>query len=213
MSVLSVTNTSEGMAEGSAFVFMPTNIVFEHKEFNDADIEIERIHSAYTEAFEELKILKEKTHKNIGEESAHIFRAQQTIVEDESIREEVIQYIQTDEVCAEVALEVIFSTYKNMFKEIDNNSYNSERVIDIDDVYRRIFRKLITFEEKKLDVLPKNSVVIAEELFPSDTVHMDRNNVVALITEKGGVTSHVSILAKTLGIPAVCGIQNICHYQ
>ncbi len=208
MSILSAVSTSSGFVEGTAYMYAASTLTFEYRNISDAEIEseCERVEKAYQSAITELIALKQATQKQIGVESAHIFRAQQTILEDESIKEEVIAYVRGDKVNAETALTTIFDTYKNMFAQLEEQSYNKERALDLDDVYKRVCRILLGISEQSLAKLPPNSIIVAEQLFPSDTAKMDRQNVRGFVTEKGGVNSHVAILAKSMGIPAVSSV-------
>lgn len=110
--------------------------------------------------------------------------------------------------CAEVGLTTIFNTYYDMFLNLDDG-VNKERATDLNDVSKRILRNLLGFPEMSMKYLPPDTIIVAEELEPSDTAVMDIKNVKGFVTEKGGVTSHVAIIARSYGIPAVCGIDNL----
>jgi phosphotransferase system enzyme I (PtsI) len=166
------------------------------------ELERGRLAQAAEAAVQELVALKEKTRANLGDEYAHIFRSQQTIAEDESILGEVEEILRESEVCAEEALRTVFDNYRSLFAELSDDDYNKGRAADIEDVYKRILRQLLGVGEINLSNLAPNSIIVAEELYPSDTVLMDTGQVDGLITERGGPTSHVAILAKNLGIPA-----------
>ena len=103
---------------------------------------------------------------------------------------------------AEKAAEEVFAKYAKMFEELGEQDYNRERLADLKDVQRRLMRKLLGVEQNDLSRLAPSTIVVAPELLPSDTAMMDRANVCGLITEKGGITSHTAILAKSLGVPA-----------
>lgn len=209
MSTIRAISTSEGLSRGTALVYKSVSLQFEYKSITTEEIEREvtRLKEAYQKATDELVELIQNTQKNIDTDSAYIFRAQQTIVEDESIKEEVVSYINTDLVSAEVALTSIFDTYKDLFNQMEDG-YNKERVLDLEDVYKRLARILIGASNQSLGNLEPNTIIVASELFPSDTANLDVKNVVGFVTEKGGLTSHVSILAKNMGIPSVCGVEH-----
>ena len=100
--------------------------------------------------------------------------------------------------CAELALQEVFDQYKTMFNELADSDYNKERLTDLTDVHTRIMRNILGIREVNLASIPDNSIVIAVELLPSDTALMAREKVNGIITERGGVTSHVAILAKNM---------------
>lgn len=208
MSIIRASILSEGVVSGTAYVYTTPSLTFEYKKIakNNVDNETTRIRKAVDASIAELIVLKETTQKSMGDDFAHIFRTHQTMIEDENILEEIFHYIRQNLVSAEVAVTTIFDTYKDMFSRLEDG-VNKERVADFNDVCNRILRNLLHIPEASLQSLPHKSIVIAEELFPSDTTHMDTQNIVGFITEKGGSTSHVAIIARSLGIPAVFGIE------
>ena len=145
----------------------------------------------------------------MGTEFAHIFRSQQTIAEDEAILGEVAEQIQSQGVCAEAALQSVFNGYRALFDQLGDDDYNKGRGADIEDVYKRILRNLLGLPEATLADIPRGTVIVAEDLYPSDTAGMDPRAVVAMVTQAGGPTSHASILAKNLGIPAAVQVAGI----
>lgn len=198
---------SPGIAEGTAYLFLNPDLTFSKSSVDDIPGEIERLQISAGTAVKELAALKDSVRDRLGDEFAHIFRSQQTIAEDESILGEVEELILEAGENAETALSQIFGTYINLFTELDDSDYNKTRVADVQDVYKRILRILLGIPETRLSDLPAGSIVIADELFPSDTALMDTDKVAGLVTEQGGATSHVAILANNLGIPAAVGVK------
>ncbi len=197
---------SPGMARGRAVVFHRADLSYDSRPADNPDGEIQRLDGAVERATAELTRLKEQVLSEMGEESAHIFRSQQTMLEDESILEEMKDRIRSECLPAEGAVETVYSAYLEMFSSLGEEDYNRERKTDLEDVQKRLLRTLLGREEVSLAHLEKESIVIATELFPSDTVTMRREHVAAMITERGGITSHVAILARNLGIPAAVGV-------
>lgn len=195
-------SASPGVVHGQAVLFTRPELPVIAGPGAGFDVERDRLAHAVSAAVAELVALKEKTRANLGDEYAHIFRSQQTIAEDESIRGEVEEVLREAQVCAEEALRTVFDNYRSLFAELSDDDYNKGRAADIEDVYKRILRHLLGVREINLSSLAPNSIIVAEELYPSDTVLMDAGQVDGLITERGGPTSHVAILAKNLGIPA-----------
>lgn len=207
-------SASEGVVQGRAVHFTRPELPVITGPGAGVDYERGRLAEAVEAAILELGTLKEKTRTNLGDEHAHIFRSQQTIAEDEGIFGEVEGCIREAGLCAEDALRTVFDNYRSLFAELNDDDYNKGRAADIEDVYKRILRQLLGVAEISLANLPPHSIIIARELYPSDTVHMDAGQVQGLVTERGGPTSHVAILAKNLGIPAavrVAGALDAIH--
>lgn len=187
-------------------MYAKQDLSFSPHPVSDIRGEQERFRTAAKAAASELAVLTKKARGGMGDELAHIFRSQQTMAEDESTLDEICGTIREKAVCAEKALFDVFNAYREMFSQLPDDDYNKARLADIDDVYKRILRNLLGLPETDLSELPPDTIVVAEELFPSDTALMDPSKVIGLITEKGGVTSHVAIVAKNLGIPAAVSL-------
>lgn len=200
---------SPGLADGKAFVFRNPELTFNDHRVDDVPAEIQRVRVSAEKSVSELISLKESVRNRLGDEYAHIFRSQQTIAEDENIIDEVETCIREGNENAENALSKVFGGYISLFSELDDADYNKSRVTDIEDVYTRILRILLGVENTSLAEISAGTVVFAEELFPSDTAMMDTGKVVGMITEQGGATSHVAILANNLGIPAAVGVRGV----
>jgi phosphotransferase system enzyme I (PtsI) len=202
-------SASPGIAEGSAFIFRALDLSYAESGTFNVEDEIIRLAEAVQSAISELTSLKESVRDRLGDEFAHIFRSQQTIAEDESILAEVEERIRDEGENAETALSDIFGAYISLFAELDDTDYNKTRVADIQDVYKRLLRNLLGIPDINLSDLPSDSIVIAKELFPSETALMDTDKVAGMVTEQGGATSHVAILANNLGIPAAVGAGDV----
>lgn len=200
---------SPGIAEGSAYIYRNPDLTITEKRVDDIPGEIERLRLSASSAVKELAFLKESVRSRLGDEFAHIFRSQQTIAEDDSIIGEIEDRIREENSNAEAALRHVFEAYIVLFAELDEGDYNKSRVADIKDVYNRILRILLGIPDANLSNLPQESILIARELFPSDTAMMDTDKVAGMVTELGGATSHVAILANNLGIPAAVGVKDI----
>ncbi len=202
-------SASPGLAFGRAYIYKDLDLSFSRVAVNDPDQEILRLKGAFARSKQELERIKNTLSGDMGQEFGHIFRAQITMVEDEEFNSDISDMIRGEKICAEAALDEVFSGYAALFASLGEDDYNRQRLLDLTDVYKRILRNLLGLEEKNLACVPKNSIVIAKDLMPSDTALMNKDHVFGLITEKGGVTSHVAILAKSLGIPAAVGALEI----
>jgi phosphotransferase system enzyme I (PtsI) len=209
MKILTGLTASPGIALGKAFIFKMPDLRYDPSGFAEPETEKKRLEEAFSRSKAELEKIKNTLSGSLGEEYGHIFRAQMTVLEDDDFKQEILDKIDEGACRAEAALEAVYRTYEELFSEMEEDSYNIQRLADLADICKRVLRNLLGKEEASLSVLPPESIVIAEELFPSDTAMMDRKNVRGFVTEKGGLTSHVAILAKSLSLPAAVGTPGV----
>jgi phosphotransferase system enzyme I (PtsI) len=207
MDTITGVSASPGISTGKAYIFEHLSLKFQSREINSVDTEIMLFERAIHQSKEELIAIKEKLSSSIGEQYGHIFRSQQTMLEDDEFLGEIMSQITEQRICAENALKTVYMQYAELFEGLGEDDYNRERVVDLTDLYQRLLRNLLGKKESSLADIPENSILVATELFPSDTAFMNKHNVCGIITEKGGVTSHVAILAKSLSIPAAVGVK------
>ncbi len=209
MSYLTGSRASCGITSGKAFIFTSQELAVENRKVEDSEQEKQRLLEAFDSSKAELAVIKDSLSSEMGKEFGHIFRAQMTIIEDEEFQQEVISIIETEKLCAEASLKTVYSSYSSLFSELGEDDYNRQRLLDLTDAYTRILRNLLGLEAGDLSAVPANSIIIAEDLMPSDTALMNKSNVNGLIAMRGGLTSHAAILAKGLGIPAAVGVPGI----
>ncbi|MDR1353902.1 MAG: phosphoenolpyruvate--protein phosphotransferase, partial [Treponema sp.] len=205
MKTLAGLTASPGIASGRAYIFKAPDLSYDPAKFENPAEEKERLEGAFAKSAEELEKIKNTLSGSLGGEYGHIFRAQMTVLEDDDFKQEMLDKIAIGPCRAETAVEAVYKMYEKLFSELEEDSYNIQRLADLGDVCKRVLRNLLLAEEITLSSLPPESIVIAEELFPSDTAMMDRKNIRGFVTEKGGLTSHVAILAKSLSLPAAVG--------
>lgn len=179
------------------------------------DGEYVRLDVAITRSSAELGDLMRAVAERVGPAQAKIFEAQQMMVEDPVLREQIVAVVRDEMLNAEVAVDKVLDRYEAMLREVDDE-YLMERASDIGEVRRRLLDNLRAGEfetpsRESRDVFDfvEPRIVVAEELTPGETVRLDTQNTVGFITERGGVASHAAILARALGIPAVSGIAGI----
>jgi len=220
--VLQGRTASRGLVFGNTFLYEASvqNLSQEVKEafYNKRgyeqsdqriDHEILRLDQAREQALESLEKIISQTRKNLGDEAAHIFRSQQTMIEDDSIREEMVDHIRLEAGTAEFALVFVFDQYIELFSQMGEEDYNKARVADVQDVKQRLLRKLLGKEDFDPSSMPAQSLVIARDLLPSDTALFNKEKVAGIILQEGGITSHAAILANNLGIPAAVGVGKV----
>lgn len=174
----------------------------------DQEREIENFEFALDKSKKELNKIINFSRERLNENATAIIEAHLLILEDDLIIEEIKKNIKIFRFTAEYAVEKVFSKYINMLKQ-SNDHARLERVNDIEDVKLRILKNL---RKKRWESkLQKSSIIFAHNLTPVDTVIFTRNNVLAYVSEIGGLTSHAAILARALNIPAVLGIHKILN--
>ncbi len=156
----------------------------------------------------ELLELKEKVRRSMGDEFASIFEAHAMIVSDPSFADKVIQKIESEQVNAEWALSEVQEEYQARFQSFENE-YLRERMADVKDVAERVLTHLQGIAHHDLSEIEHDIIIIANDLTPSDTIHFNRRPIVGFATEAGGRTSHTSIIAKSLFMPAVIGVPRL----
>jgi len=199
---------SPGVAIGKAFLFGREQYVIPRRPVRDDQIpsEIKRFKDSLVQTKTEISEIKKKISEEMGDQHGQIFSAHLLVIDDSMLIEEVIARLKKDKLSIEYIFQDVMRRYIKVFLEMDDE-YLKERISDINDVGRRILRNLIGAKEDVLTNLKEKVVVVAYDLSPSDTATMHKRNVTAFATDIGGRTSHTAIMAKSLEIPAVVGIE------
>ena len=170
--------------------------------------EVRRFNESLEKTRDELLDLKQKVSRSMGEEYAQIFEAHAMIVGDASFADKVVQKIEEEQVNAEWALAEVQEELQARFASFEDD-YLRERVADVKDVAERVLVNLQGIAHHDLSEIDHDVIIIADDLTPSDTVHFNRRPIVGFVTEVGGRTSHTSIIAKSLFMPAVIGVPKL----
>ncbi|MGZ7032831.1 MAG: phosphoenolpyruvate--protein phosphotransferase [Thermoanaerobaculia bacterium] len=170
--------------------------------------EVTRFMEALEKTRDELLDLKQKVSRSMGDEYASIFEAHAMIVGDASFADKVVQKIESEQVNAEWALSEVQEELQARFQSFEDN-YLRERVADVKDVAERVLLNLQGISHHDLSEIKHDVVIIADDLTPSDTISFNRRPIVGFATETGGRTSHTSIIAKSLFMPAVIGVPRL----
>lgn len=137
-----------------------------------------------------------------------IMQAYLMILQDPSLVQETVQIIEQEECNAAYATEIGFNKIIQMFEEMDD-PYMAARSVDIADMKKKVLSKILNKEEINLSQLPENSILVTKELATSDIAKLDLKNIAGIVTENGGINSHMAIIARTHGIPGVVGIKQV----
>lgn len=201
---------SPGVVIGKVFLLDRESIQVtkEKIEENEVAKEILKFKKALNDTKEEVLKIKEKVAKRIDPDHARIFDAQIMTMEDELINNAVIEKIKQERSNAEfVYKKVIERTIKSLSSSKDE--YLRERVMDIKAVGRRLIYNLLGIKHLTLESIDSPVILVARSLSPGDVVHMKKESILGFATDMGGGTSHVALLAKSMGIPAVVGLKNL----
>ena len=199
---------SPGISIGKAFLFDISQIVATEKAIKQDAIssEIARFEEALIKTRAEILAIQKKISREMGAQHAEIFNAHLLVLEDRMLIEEVIEGLKKEHKCVEYIFSKVIGKYIKVFSNM-NDEYLKERTSDIEDVGKRILKNLIGAQEKTLSDLKEEVIVVAYDLSPSDTANMHKKNVMGFVTDIGGRTSHTAIMAKSLEIPAVVGLE------
>jgi phosphotransferase system enzyme I (PtsI) len=200
-----------GIAEGKVLLHFQEeeSIPFRDLIDEELDAEVSRFEGALLATRRELMELQERLSETTGAGDANIFDAHLLVLEDPSLIDEVLKGLRIGKHNAEFAFQSVTHRFAKNLASIDD-PYLRERAVDLEDVSRRVIRHLLGKSGQRLTGHDRNHIIVADELTPSDTATLNRDNVAGFITEKGSRTSHTAIMARALGIPAVVGLEKIC---
>ena len=205
------TGVSSGIAQGSAFVLAcaeqsagPIRSI----AADEVELELARFESALRRAEKELATLEQSVRDRVGPGEAEIFTAQAMVLRDPSFQQRMLAAVRDRRLNVEAALTEVIEGFTRSFDKI-SDPYLRERAADIRDVGRRVLSALL---DRRIGPdcleIPAGSIVVAEELLPSVTANLELGQARGLVIEHGGRFSHSSILARSMGTPAVVGIEN-----
>ena len=201
---------SPGIVFGKALVLKEEKIVLDMQKINDSQVdeEIARFYAGREAAVEQLNSIKERAYQSLGEEKAAIFEGHLMILEDEELEEEIIDYLRSNHVNAAVATNVVIDQQVAILSEIDDE-YLKERAGDIRDIGNRLIKNILGMHIVDLGEINEEAILVAYDLTPSETAQLNLDKVLGFVTDIGGRTSHTSIMARSLELPAIVGTNNV----
>jgi phosphoenolpyruvate-protein phosphotransferase (PTS system enzyme I) len=201
---------SPGVAIASAIVLDSEQFRIPRRSIDPADVEAEvaRFQGAVDRALAEIRELRQRVVSDVGEKLGAIFDVQDALLTDPHLTQEIRELVQREHYAPEYAVSTILRGYAKKFLNLPNR-YMAERVSDVYDVEKRLLRNLIGARRESLGTLTEPVIVIAHDLSPSQTASLDRSKILAFATDAGGRTSHTTIVARAMGIPAVVGLKTI----
>ena len=193
-----------GVAIGRIHIFSKGQQQVKRIKVQDTEAEKKRYREAVQTAITELQGLYDKALKEVGEANAAIFEMHQMMLEDEDFTESVENIIDSQSVNAEYAVASTGDNFAQMFASMDDE-YMRGRAADVKDISERLVSVLNGASRQQMDA-DEPVIVMAVDLAPSETVQMDKDKVLSFVTTQGSVNSHTAILARTMSIPALIGV-------
>ena len=194
-----------GVAIGRLAIYRKSENQVKREKITDTAKEVKRFEDAKDTAKQQLAGLYDKALKEVGEVNAAIFEVHQMMLEDEDYLEAIQSMIRTEQVNAEYAVAVTGDNFAEMFASMDDD-YMKARSADIKDISERLVRNLSGQGDVDLSSI-EPSVIVADDLSPSETVQMDKDKILAFVTVHGSTNSHTAILARMMNIPALIGVK------
>jgi phosphoenolpyruvate-protein phosphotransferase (PTS system enzyme I) len=199
---------SSGIASG-VVMLLSSSINVERRLIGEEEVqsEIDRFKDGLNQCVKSIQTVIDRAQQQVSGEEVAILEAHLLIANDPALVKAVTQKVGTERKCAAWAAEEVLDSYIAMFEKMEDE-YLRQRVADIAEVRKTLLR-LLSGHKSEERILKPNSVIVADDLGPAETLSLDRTLIAAFVTAKGGRTSHTSILARALGIPAVVGVQGI----
>ncbi len=198
------TAASDGIGIGKVLVIEEHSLEYTPRTITDTEAETERFNGAVKEFIENTEAQAEALRKSAGDKEAEIMTGHITMINDPYLRGEIEALIKGGQ-CAESALETMCDMFIQMFSAADDEMMK-QRAADVRDIKTGVLSILLGIKEVKVSEAPAGTVLVARELTPSVTAGINKDNIVGIITETGGKTSHSAILARALEIPAVLSV-------
>ena len=196
---------SPGIAIGPVWIYDPQPIEIVKKKVDDPEKELSRLQDAIGKAVDQLGKLEEKTRHELGEQEAQIFNVHQMFLYDPELVKKIEGVLREQKVNAEVAVEQGIDTFAEKLLALDSD-YFRERIQDLKDIGKRLQCNLLGINPDGRFAPEEPSILLANDLTPSDTMGFPKEKLLGICTVKGGPTSHTAILARSLRIPALVSV-------
>jgi len=208
MNVLRGIPASPGVAIGKVLLFDSEELLVPRREIPEEQIphEVLRLEEALIQTRHQILGIQKRLAEEMGQEHAEIFNAHLLVLEDQSLREEILGGLKSQRLNVEAIFNDVIKRHLRAFARTEDE-YLRDRTADIEDVRKRILRNLLGRRPDILGQLSEPVIVVAHDLSPSETALMHKKHVLAFVTDIGGRTGHTAIMAKSLAIPAVVGVE------
>ncbi|OOE59171.1 phosphoenolpyruvate--protein phosphotransferase [Salinivibrio sp. ML323] len=197
---------SPGIAFGKALLLQEEDVVISKDKIaaSQIDQEIQRVLDAREQSKTQLEAIKDKARETFGEEKEAIFEGHIMLLEDEELEEEIVSFIKSNLATADNAIYSVIEEQAVTLESLDDD-YLKERAADIRDIGSRFVKNALGINMVSLSAINEEVILVANDLTPSETAQVDLNYVLGFITDIGGRTSHSSIMARSLELPAIVG--------
>lgn len=199
---------AEGIGIGAAKVVREQNVEVVKKSIPDSEAEVNNFMRILDITKAETEEMSQALEKNASAKEAEILFGHIMLMSDPMLVDEIVNRIKGERVCAEYAIEEVCNQYAAVFASMDDELMQ-QRATDMLDIKTRLIKKILGIENTDLSKLPYGSILVAKDLTPSMTAGLNPENVLGIVTQFGGKTSHSAILARALEIPAVVGLSNL----
>ena len=199
---------AEGIGIGAAKVVREQNVEVVKKAIPDSEAEVNNFMRILDITKAETEEMSQALEKNASAKEAEILFGHIMLMSDPMLVDEIVNRIKGESVCAEYAIEEVCNQYAAVFASMDDELMQ-QRATDMLDIKTRLIKKILGIENTDLSKLPYGSILVAKDLTPSMTAGLNPDNVLGIVTQFGGKTSHSAILARALEIPAVVGLSNL----
>ncbi|PHM38307.1 phosphoenolpyruvate-protein phosphotransferase PtsI [Xenorhabdus innexi] len=200
---------SPGIAFGKALLLKEDPIIINHKKIipEQVEQEISRFKQGRDKASAQLDVIRNTAEKNLGAEKAEIFEGHIMLLEDEELEQEIVTLIKKNLATADAAVHSVIEDQAKALEELDDE-YLKERAADVRDIGKRLLKNILGMPIIDLGSIAEKVILVANDLTPSETAQLNLDNVLGFITDLGGRTSHTSIMARSLELPAIVGTSN-----
>ncbi len=197
---------SPGIAFGKALLLKEDEIIINRKKISADQVkeEIDRFKTGQAKTSEQLSIIKTQASANLGDEKAAIFEGHIMLLEDEELEQEIIALIKNECATADLATFTVIEEQVRALEELDDE-YLKERAADVRDIGKRLLKNILGMNIVNLGAITDEVILVATDLTPSETAQLNLDKVLGFITDLGGRTSHTSIMARSLELPAIVG--------
>ena len=201
---------SPGIAFGKALLLKEDEIIINRKKIaaEEVEQEIARFKSGRDKASVQLEAIRVKASETFGEEKAAIFEGHIMLLEDEELEQEIIALIKDSKMTADAPAHEVVEGQAKALEELDDE-YLKERAADVRDIGKRLLMNILGMTIVDLSAIQDEVILVATDLTPSETAQLNLNKVLGFITDLGGRTSHTSIMARSLELPAIVGTSDV----
>lgn len=199
---------AEGIGIGVAKVVREQNVEVVKRTVSDSEAEVNNFMRVLDITKAETEEMSQALEKNASAKEAEILFGHIMLMSDPMLVDEIVNRIKGESVCAEYVIEEVCNQYAAVFASMDDELMQ-QRATDMIDIKTRLIKKVLGIENTDLSKLPYGSILVAKDLTPSMTAGLNPDNVLGIVTQFGGKTSHSAILARALEIPAVVGLSNL----